>query len=54
MARFIKRQSLPLLEKLHALDADEHAAMCERLHELAEQIQNSIQNRFEAERETGT
>ncbi|MDM5035910.1 Rop family plasmid primer RNA-binding protein (plasmid) [Escherichia coli] len=32
MARFIKSQSLTLLEKLDALDADEQAAMCERLH----------------------
>ncbi|EAZ6544930.1 Rop family plasmid primer RNA-binding protein [Escherichia coli] len=51
MARFIKSQSLTLLEKL---DADEQAAMCERLHELAEELQNSIQIRFEAESETGT
>ncbi|EGC9248560.1 Rop family plasmid primer RNA-binding protein [Escherichia coli] len=44
----------PSLEKLDALDADEQAAMCERLHELAEELQNSIQIRFEAESETGT
>ncbi len=54
MARFIKSQSLTLLEKLDALDADEQAAICERLHELAEELQNSIQIRFEAESETGT
>ncbi|EIS38790.1 RNA polymerase [Yersinia pestis] len=54
MARFIRSQSLILLEKLDALDADEQAAMCERLHELAEELQNSIQARFEAESETGT
>ncbi|MCS1919114.1 Rop family plasmid primer RNA-binding protein [Escherichia coli] len=55
MARFIKSQSLTLLEKLDALeDADEQAAMCERLHELAEELQNSIQVRFETESETGT
>ncbi|EFH6680808.1 Rop family plasmid primer RNA-binding protein [Escherichia coli] len=30
MARFIKSQSLTLLEKLDALDADEQATMCER------------------------
>jgi hypothetical protein len=47
MAKFIKSQSLTLLEKLDALDADEQAAMCERLHELAEELQNSIQIRFE-------
>ena len=34
MAGFIKSQSLTLLEKL---DADEQAAMCEKLHELAEE-----------------
>lgn len=49
MARFIKSQSLTLLEKLDALDADEQAAMCERLHELAEELQNSIQTHFEAQ-----
>ena len=49
MVRFIKSQSLTLLEKLDALDADEQAAMCERLHELAEELQNSIQTHFEAQ-----
>ena len=53
MAKFIKSQSLTLLEKLDALDADEQAAMCEKLHELAEELQNSIQRRFEAENRTG-
>ncbi|EGZ9040622.1 Rop family plasmid primer RNA-binding protein [Escherichia coli] len=48
MARFIKSQSLTL-EKLDALDADEQATMCERLHELAEELQNSIQTHFEAQ-----
>ncbi|MGD2894438.1 Rop family plasmid primer RNA-binding protein [Escherichia coli] len=52
MARFIKSQSLTLLEKLDALDADEQAAMCERLHELAEELQNSIQTHFEAQYDT--
>lgn len=37
MAGFIKSQSLTLLEKLDAPDADEQAAMCEKLHELAEE-----------------
>ncbi|HDQ5867373.1 TPA: Rop family plasmid primer RNA-binding protein [Shigella flexneri] len=54
MARCIKSQSLTLLEKLDALDADEQADMCKRLHELAEELQNSIQIGFEAESETGT
>ncbi|WP_111779758.1 Rop family plasmid primer RNA-binding protein, partial [Shigella sonnei] len=52
-AGFIKSQSLTLLEKLDALDADEQAAMCEKLHEIAEELQNSIQTRFEAESGTG-
>ncbi|WP_252358961.1 Rop family plasmid primer RNA-binding protein [Escherichia coli] len=47
MAGFIKSQSLTLLEKLDALDADEQAAMCEKLHELAEELQNSIQTRMQ-------
>ncbi|KYE41782.1 RNA polymerase [Salmonella enterica subsp. enterica serovar Typhimurium] len=53
MAGFIKSQSLRLLEKLDALDADDQAAMCEKLHKLAEELQNSIQTRFEAENRTG-
>ncbi|KYE43289.1 RNA polymerase [Salmonella enterica subsp. enterica serovar Typhimurium] len=53
MAGFIKSQSLRLLEKLDAHDADEQAAMCEKLHKLAEELQNSIQTRFEAENRTG-
>ena len=52
MAGFIKSQSLTLLEKLDALDADEQATMCEKLHELAEELQNSIQTRFEVENST--
>ncbi|MCE4177249.1 Rop family plasmid primer RNA-binding protein [Escherichia coli] len=49
MAKYIKSQSLTLLEKLDSLDADAQAAMCEKLHELAEELQNSIQTRFESE-----
>ena len=48
MARFIKSQSLTLLEKLDALDADEQATLCERLHELAEELCDSVQTHFEA------
>ncbi|MBJ5417211.1 Rop family plasmid primer RNA-binding protein, partial [Salmonella enterica subsp. enterica serovar Typhimurium] len=33
MARFIKSQSLTLLEKLDALDADEQAALLYHLHQ---------------------
>ena len=49
MARFIKSQSLTLLEKLDALDADEQATLCERLHELAEELCNRVQTHFEAQ-----
>ncbi|WP_096180054.1 Rop family plasmid primer RNA-binding protein [Escherichia coli] len=47
MARFIKSQSLTLLEKLDALDADEQAAMCERLraHGLSASVFGSRQAR---------
>ena len=38
MAKFIKTQSLLLLEKLDGLDLDEQASECERLHELAEAL----------------
>ncbi|MCQ1639582.1 Rop family plasmid primer RNA-binding protein [Escherichia coli] len=34
----MKSQSLTLLEKLDALDADEQATMCERLHEQAKAV----------------
>lgn len=51
--RIERNTHLTLLEKLDALDADEQAAMCEKLHELAEELQNSIQTRFEAENRTG-
>ncbi|WP_423258344.1 Rop family plasmid primer RNA-binding protein, partial [Escherichia coli] len=43
MAGFIKSQSLTLLEILDALDADEQAAMCEKLLVLAEELQTSRQ-----------
>ncbi len=38
MAKFIKDQSLLLLEKLNELDMDTPADMCERLHEDAETL----------------
>jgi hypothetical protein len=38
MAKFIKDQSLLLLEKLNELDMDEPADRCERLHEDAERL----------------
>ncbi|MDP1211661.1 Rop family plasmid primer RNA-binding protein, partial [Klebsiella pneumoniae] len=36
MAKFIKEQSLLLLEKMNELDMDTPDDMCERLHEDAE------------------
>ncbi|EHW1683178.1 Rop family plasmid primer RNA-binding protein [Salmonella enterica] len=38
MAKFIKDQSLLLLERLNELDMDTPADMCERLHEDAERL----------------
>ncbi|KYN92517.1 RNA polymerase [Salmonella enterica] len=52
MAGFIKSQSLTLLEKLDALDADEQAPCVRNYNELAEELQNSIQTRFEVENST--
>ncbi|MVZ56188.1 Rop family plasmid primer RNA-binding protein [Escherichia coli] len=52
MARFIKSQSLTLLGKLDALDADEQATLCERLHELAEELCDSVRTHFEAQYST--
>ncbi|WP_159321429.1 Rop family plasmid primer RNA-binding protein, partial [Klebsiella pneumoniae] len=34
------------------LHADEQATICEKLHELPEELQNSIQTRFEVENST--
>ncbi len=36
MARFIRSQTLTLLEKLNELDADEQADICESLHDHAD------------------
>ena len=38
MAKFIRDQSLLLLEKLNELDMDDPADMCERLHEDPEKL----------------
>lgn len=38
MAKFIKDQTLLLLEKLNELDMDTPADLCERLHEDAERL----------------
>ncbi len=38
MAKFIRDQSLLLLEKLNELDMDDPADLCEQLHEDAEKL----------------
>ncbi|ELH3243516.1 Rop family plasmid primer RNA-binding protein [Salmonella enterica] len=46
MAKFIKDQSLLLLEKLNELDMDTPADMCERLHEDAESLWLAMQGQL--------
>ncbi len=38
MARFIRSQTLTLLEKLNELDADEQADNCESLHDHSDEL----------------
>ena len=47
MAKFIRSQSLLLLEKLDVLDLDTEATECERLHEQAEALFKALERRFE-------
>ncbi|WP_033567993.1 Rop family plasmid primer RNA-binding protein [Dickeya undicola] len=49
MAKFIRAQSLLLLEKLDALDLDDEAADCEKLHEQAEALYQKLNSRFSEE-----
>ena len=46
MARFIRSQTLTLLEKLNDLDADEQADICESLHDHADELYRSCLARF--------
>ncbi|EHT7286502.1 Rop family plasmid primer RNA-binding protein [Salmonella enterica] len=46
MARFIRSQTLTLLEKLNELDADEQADICESLHDHADELYRSCLSRF--------
>ncbi len=46
MARFIRSQTLTLLENLNDLDADEHADICESLHDHADEPYRSCLSRF--------
>ena len=45
MAKFIRAQSLLLLEKLNVLDLDDEAADCEKLHEQVEALYRKLSNR---------
>ena len=46
MAKFIRDQSLLLLEKLNELDMDTAADMCERLHEDAETLWRAMRDQL--------
>lgn len=46
MARFIRTQTLTLLEKLNELDADDQADLCESLHDHADELYRSCLVRF--------
>ncbi|MGL4931354.1 MAG: Rop family plasmid primer RNA-binding protein [Plesiomonas sp.] len=46
MAKFMRAQTLLLLEKLNALDQDEHADQCEKLHEDSEALYRSLVAEF--------
>ena len=45
IAKFIRGQTLLLLEKLDALDLDDEAADCEKLHEQAEELYQKLNDR---------
>lgn len=49
MAKFIRAQSLLLLEKLDVLDLDEEATTCEQLHEAAETLYRQLEICFNDE-----
>jgi len=49
MAKFIRSQTLLLLEKLDVLDLDEDAATCEKLHDAAETLYQRLETRFNDE-----
>jgi len=48
MAKFIKTQSLLLLEKLNELDLDAQANECEQLHEQAEALYDHLTQALES------
>jgi len=45
IAKFIRGQTLLLLEKLDALDLDDETADCEKLHEQAEELYQKLNDR---------
>lgn len=47
MAKFIRGQSLELLERLDALGLDQCAEQCERLHEQTEGLYRALQAALE-------
>jgi len=49
VAKFIRSQTLLLLEKLDVLDLDEEATACEQLHEAAEGLYQRLETRFNDE-----
>ncbi|MGL5393762.1 MAG: Rop family plasmid primer RNA-binding protein [Shewanella sp.] len=49
MAKFIRGQTLLLLEKLNQLDRDEQADQCEKLHEDSEALYQSLLIAFSEE-----
>lgn len=46
MAKFIRAQSLLLLERLDVLNLDDEAADCEKLHEQAEALYRKLSSRL--------
>jgi len=46
MAKFIRAQSLLLLERLDVLDLDDEAADCEKLHDQAEALYRKLSRRL--------
>ncbi len=52
MARFIRSQTITLLEKLNNQDSDEQAAICESLHDHADELYRSFLARIGDDGET--
>ncbi len=51
MAKFIRAQTLLLLEKLDTLDLDEESADCETLHEQADTLYRKLSEKLEQKKE---